>query len=1165
MADEEFIDPLGQTDGSDLFGDNMVSTGNQGGKSSLFDDTEDLRSFGSRGRLGRRFNNDDMQSSSTQQLQGTESADQIFSAIDQNEQDYTESTPFLSSYPDIIKQQDVEGGDNDTTGNSTTRRKKDKAVKYGGGGRRPWYRRKCFAVILLIILLLIITMSLITWFVIIPSVASQKMRLVGLKVNSIVMTKPRPSSVALRMNVTLEGLGAATQLSQKILSERTQIQVNFNGTEIGRVPMPELAIEKGMDTLDLIIDEVMEVTNSEWLTINIKDVLDKEVFYWNLKAPRGLHLKLEGVPVLNTISVGNVEFNKDIKLTGMQKFSTDGGFKVLSLEIPRNLNWQKDQVKQSSTRYQGLELQVQIQIPNPSRITMLLPDTTFSLYYKSTKHENYFIPVGLLSASSDEMLIRPSPVQNNITLVGGLLSYQTLPEALKYGYGEAQYRDVLSEFFTRYISGEKVDLQTRGFSFTDEFNSLRNHTKPDLPPVDSAGWLLNPLSQINLNVTYQHDSERNGRTSINGIQVDKLNFKFRKDYPFKPVTAGTIQARMFVPYLFDLDVVQVKQRVEIWRCVSSCTDLVLIGLLETQWEDSKSSTIETVDSELQDGSTLAIGKSYNVIMSINNSTMGRSDNTILQVSAQSRTYYQEFIRDLLKYEYVDVLFKGSASANIDLGLGLPLYVMDLPVDHSVRLPGMANLVSGGGDGMKVVQNLEVKSVARGGVLGFSIAGAYMRRYLNWTIGIEIDAPMQFDMFYTPNSDPTSGKHVQTLQQSQSIMDKDYLVGKVSIPSLNLGDTADCYQRIYDPLANETIIVGDSGVDYCSVVADGDFQPVASVRDQEICDQRGTCVSRAFFSAYTTNYALHRNTSRFEPTEITLKAVSLPPDFELAKSLMSLPKLQLPGYRPSYNATSRPPFPLVRRIVVQPTGNIISGKLSCWLDLYNPLKIPLRYHYLNIKTYYGNVQIGSLNVNLTQYDPFEHKKGYEFSGYPNRRTNKKKDPYGPHASRWCLNQQDCQVGPIDLVPNGVDGLDCTGGYQNLSTISNRTEVTFSLSVPGVAQFWKSLWDRDGAAVNVTIKGQVLIGLNSVPFVGQPRLNNTDPPSEKEIDDVKHGRIPADLVDPYWFGVQDFEKSNTFITWQDFGQFETPLIMRRFINGGNGRPEPLNFTVPGCDEN
>lgn len=68
---------------------------------------------------------------------------------------------------------------------------------------------------------------------------------------------------------------------------------------------------------------------------------------------------------------------------------------------------------------------------------MLLPDTTFSLYYKSTKQENYFIPVGLLSASSDEMLIRPSPVQNNITLVGGLLSYQTLPDAMKYGYGEA--------------------------------------------------------------------------------------------------------------------------------------------------------------------------------------------------------------------------------------------------------------------------------------------------------------------------------------------------------------------------------------------------------------------------------------------------------------------------------------------------------------------------------------------------------------------------------------------------------------------------------------------------------------------------------------------------------------------------------------------------------
>ena len=65
---------------------------------------------------------------------------------------------------------------------------------------------------------------------------------------------------------------------------------------------------------------------------------------------------------------------------------------------------------------------------------------------------------------------------------------------------------------------------------------------------------------------------------------------------------------------------------------------------------------------------------------------------------------------------------------------------------------------GGPLGLRTFSNLAVQDIQRGGVVKFSISGAYIRRYTNWTVGIEVDGPMYFDLLYTPTKDPTQ-RHI----------------------------------------------------------------------------------------------------------------------------------------------------------------------------------------------------------------------------------------------------------------------------------------------------------------------------------------------------------------------------------------------------------------------
>ena len=1007
---------------------------------------------------------------------------------------------------------------------------------------KPQSRRRWCRILLLLIVIIVILLAIaipVIWYVILPRYVASKMADARVQINSMQMRQTAPDGFHTAMNLSMTNLPSDFDTRLKGMT----VHVTYNGTHVGSVEMPEISFAKGTHAIDLQVESKFTIANHDHWVACMRDIINRDNFEWVLKSDASV--VVAGTPV-GEINFDQIEFSKPVVNKGMNMLRD---VKVLEMRLPGNLNWNPDwasnpQKDGRNPDFQGLKLAVKVQIENPSDMAMELGDVTFSLHYKAPLDGAPEVPVGLLSAADLKM----APGSNVLQMEGAFINPDTMPVDLRGSFAPEVIREWLSDLINRCIRAETIYLKSRGWKLDYLFNR-----EFQLPPPNRPSWLAEGIRGIDMMISHREDPEVVGRTHLVDLSIDKLNFKIRSGYnkECKPVVSGSVQALLYVPYPFDMQVRRAAQNIEVYRCLGDaqskvpCAEQVLLGYLNSQYDEAVTRPDDGSPlTSLQSNNALnqmvldrGEGRRFHLSVALNNGTRGRTSDTFLRTTPETELYYKQFVRDLLLMDAVPVRFLGRAHADVELGLGLPFFIRDLEFDKQMLLPGLKDMVSGGPKALKVVKNLDVVNTERGNVLRFEMPGTYFRR-VNRVIGLELAAQVEFGLYYRPEVDPTTISTGDGKGPGSSI-GRERKVGVITLPSMNLGDTATCNSTIYEPLS-QTYWHAPDGADYCPVAPLGVFQSAQDDRDEEICEDRNDCVGRSFLSSYISNTALLKKNLK-----LTLKAERVPADLDLARKFLQMPDIELPGYTEATNH-SRAPFSLVKRIIVKPTGNLFRGQLSAWLELYNPLRVNVRYYYIHVQTYVGNLHIGTLHINLTRYDPFERKTGYVFQGYPPRKSvDPKKDPYGPHASDWCVKQGDCQLAPVDVKAEGFGGPACTDGYGLNTTWTRRLDVAFKINGPSAVQFWRSIWSKHGAKQNVTIRGQVLIGMNTNLYTGPPR-NDTSEPSDDQRRRSRDPRTPRSQIDPYWFS-EDIPHSEALVTWIDFGQVDTEMNLLRFWTG------------------
>lgn len=464
-----------------------------------------------------------------------------------------------------------------------------------------------------------------------------------------------------------------------------------------------------------------------------------------------------------------------------------------------------------------------------------------------------------------------------------------------------------------------------------------------------------------------------------------------------------------------------------------------IGFIHSQWDKS-----ETI-SRVKLGSNL--GQRINMMISLNNDTVkGRSDEVVLDVDHIDT--FQLFIKDIVEQKSVNMVLRGTVVARVRCGVGKWVEISGVSVNRMVELEGMQELQQT--DMLHIVRNFDVFRVGFDSLLLYNVPGAWMRLpSASRRIGLEIDSPLEFKLFFNatldpfatsfsaldvmaeptppslhdlsatlilPTSNPLHSANASSiLVQRGSVLapDPNQLgshIGHIILPSLNWGDFAACKSQLFHPYSQLNWTSSDSQAQFCPIAPSGSIQPHANESAHETCedDRPRRCPTRVFFSSYLSGGGGNGS------LPISLQLFNYPP--ALSKISITLHQVKVPSFTPNLHNRTRPPYFFVRRVVVKPSSSILFGSMWGWLEMYNPLRIPIRIYYFHFDAFINGVRIGSLHVNLTNHDPFSLKPNYTFSGY-SPRPNLKEDPFGPHAAAGCVSKGLLYFGAVIVVFGG----------------------------------------------------------------------------------------------------------------------------------------------------
>jgi hypothetical protein len=592
---------------------------------------------------------------------------------------------------------------------------------------------------------------------------------------------------------------------------------------------------------------------------------------------------------------------------------------------------------------------------------------------------------------------------------------------------------------------------------------------------------------------YRHDVSK-GVVGIPAVEVDRINMRMVE--PFQPIVSGKLKALLNMPFEFPFGVTHLKQKIRILACGDPvCQSPKIIGDVFTDWDAATSEEVEGI---------LGI-KQYLIRGRMN--SIG-SDRVVLNV--KDLEMYKSFVSKMLNDDFVDVKLVGISDSKVVTDAGM-VEISGIPFDSVVRLEGLGGLK--GEDILKVMNNLDLQSVKNNGTsLNLNMPDTWLKKIGRKNqVGVEIMGNLNYTILFNPSS--VSG-----------ISGEEIPIGNIYMSSLNLGDSAECSKILRNKITSEIVSTDDL---YCKIYSSGVYNVPDTEKPLMECNNPTDCVTRKFLSNWMAGV---------KETEVSLRLDAGPPDMENVISQgFVINGIKLPPYRTPINYDlRRPPFRLLKRIIVNPSWKLPKPDLQTWLEFYNPNKVPVRIYYMEVKSYYDNTYIGSLNINMTTYDPFVLA-----------RKNGTYEPPNPdyHAPDSCEVSRDCQIGPFELTPEGGSGPRCFNNYRQHTVISQRLQIEYDLNIATIKLFLKLQTARK-AKLSFTAK--VLMGLGVNEY--------------KKIRRDKKPKVTNEH-DPYWD--PDDPKDNVLISWLDYYQEDADIEL---LPGGLKYPAPDSpYDPEDCDNN
>ncbi|KAK9680300.1 hypothetical protein K7432_015983 [Basidiobolus ranarum] len=351
---------------------------------------------------------------------------------------------------------------------------------------RPLWRWIIIALAILIAQLLLFALAI---RLIGPSATEDILRAAKLTFESTTISELRPLSFLVTANASISNLP-----DYALISEPTTLDVLYHDRILGKINIPETTL--GPSSNWFMIDSPLYTQDPELFSDFATELMTSESLTWSLVG--NLSLRARGS------RVENFPFRKDIGLKGLKGIRD---LTMLSLDL-------------SAHRPDGdVHLDTVISLFNPSNVTLYPGDIPFGIFYEQVK---------LAQVSTKSITLAPGP--NNITLSGKI-----------FPYSEDDI-EIVSEFVTRYLKGEKTLVNIRG-----------------LGAYTTVPWLVNAIQGIQASVPVSGWSDR---AFISDVKLQELSSEFFESKQ-TPIIGGSIQAKVKLPTSFPMEVKYISQYSEV--------------------------------------------------------------------------------------------------------------------------------------------------------------------------------------------------------------------------------------------------------------------------------------------------------------------------------------------------------------------------------------------------------------------------------------------------------------------------------------------------------------------------------------------------------------------------------------------------------------------------
>lgn len=187
----------------------------------------------------------------------------------------------------------------------------------------------------------------------------------------------------------------------------------------------------------------------------------------------------------------------------------------------------------------------------------------------------------------------------------------------------------------------------------------------------------------------------------------------------------------------------------------------------------------------------------------------------------SESNYKEFLKSVIAHPNISIFVDGTASAQVETGIGHGLNILDVGFQQVVNLHGVDEFKD---SDIRFMDNLQVTSIGTGNKLEFELMSTWMKLPGNGKLGMQVSSPLNFDLYYHPDD------------ADASIEAK---VGVVTINSLYLDQNGICNNTLTNHLTGQ-VYTFPEGTLYCIITARGSFELPDYELSLEQCGDHRKC-------------------------------------------------------------------------------------------------------------------------------------------------------------------------------------------------------------------------------------------------------------------------------------------------------------------------------------